>query len=89
MRSAITPIPIPIWRTRRAPAVRLELNATQRLFQALTGRSLRLFRPPYLGDAEPSDADEIEPIELAQNLGYITVGMHVDPLDWELPGAER
>ena len=55
-------------------AVRLELNATQRLFEALTGRSMRLFRPPYLGDAEPTDADEIVPIEEAQKLGYITVG---------------
>ncbi|MGH6829247.1 MAG: polysaccharide deacetylase family protein, partial [Rhizomicrobium sp.] len=30
-------------------AVRLELNATQLLFEALTGRSLRLLRPPYMG----------------------------------------
>ena len=52
-----------------AAAVRLELNATQRLFQALTGRSMRLFRPPYLGDAEPSDADEIVPVEIAQKPG--------------------
>ena len=66
-------------------AVRLELNATQRLFQALTGRSMRLFRPPYLGDAEPSDADEIVPVEIAQSLGYITVGTHVDTLDWMMP----
>ena len=65
-------------------AVRLELNATQRLFEALTGRSMRLLRPPYLGDAEPSDADEIVPIEEAQKLGYITIGTHVDTLDWEL-----
>jgi cellulose synthase/poly-beta-1,6-N-acetylglucosamine synthase-like glycosyltransferase/peptidoglycan/xylan/chitin deacetylase (PgdA/CDA1 family) len=65
-------------------AVRLELNATQRLFEALTGRSLRLLRPPYLGDAEPSDADEIVPIVEAQKLGYLTVGTHVDTLDWEL-----
>ena len=43
--------------------VSLEINATQRLFEALTGRSMRLFRPPYLGDAEPTDADEIVPIE--------------------------
>ncbi len=69
-------------------AVVLELNATQRLFQALTGRSLRLFRPPYLGDAEPSDESDLRPVELAQDLGYITVGMHVDPVDWELPGAK-
>src|SRR6202012_1843753 len=65
-------------------AVRLELNATQRLFEALTGRSLRLLRPPYLGDAEPSDADEIVPIEEAQKLGYVTIGTHVDTLDWKM-----
>jgi len=65
-------------------AVRLELNATQRLFEALTGRSMRLLRPPYLGDAEPSDADEIVPIVEAQKLGYITVGTHVDTLDWQM-----
>ena len=65
-------------------AVRLELNATQRLFEALTGRSMRLLRPPYLGDAEPSDADEIVPIEEAQKLGYVTIGTHVDTLDWQM-----
>jgi cellulose synthase/poly-beta-1,6-N-acetylglucosamine synthase-like glycosyltransferase/peptidoglycan/xylan/chitin deacetylase (PgdA/CDA1 family)/spore germination protein YaaH len=70
------------------PAVILELNSTQRLFQALTGRSMRLFRPPYLGDAEPSDEPDLRPVELAQNLGYITVGMHADPVDWALPGAD-
>ena len=72
-----------------AAAVRLELNATQRLFQALTGRSMRLFRPPYLGDAEPSDADEIAPVEIAQSLGYITVGTHVDTLDWMMPSVPQ
>lgn len=66
-------------------AVALELNATQRLIEALTGRSMRLFRPPYLGDAEPASGDEIAPVEIAQDLGYITVGVHVDPGDWELP----
>ncbi len=63
----------------------VELNATQRLFQALTGRSMRLFRPPYLGDAEPVTEEEIIPVEIAQNQGYITVGVHVDPSDWEKP----
>ncbi|HEX4026177.1 MAG TPA: glycosyltransferase [Rhizomicrobium sp.] len=64
-------------------AVRLELNATQRLFQALTGRSMRFFRSPYLTDANPSDADELEPIEQAQELGYIEVTANLDTLDWE------
>lgn len=66
-------------------ADKVELNATQRLFEALTGRSMRLFRPPYMGDAEPSTKDEIFPVEVAQDMGYITVGLHVDPLDWQKP----
>ncbi|HEY4342850.1 MAG TPA: glycosyltransferase [Parvibaculum sp.] len=70
-------------------AVTLELNATQRLFEALTGRSLRLFRPPYLGDAEPTDYEEIVPVKIAQDMGYITVGEHIDPVDWELPGVDQ
>jgi len=72
-----------------AEAVKLELNATQRLFEALTGRSLRLFRPPYLGDSNPTDADEIVPIKIAQDLGYIAVGLNVDPLDWARPGTQQ
>jgi len=72
-----------------AEAIPLEMNATQRLFQALTGRSLRLFRPPYLGDAEPTDEDQIAPVETAQDMGYITVGEHVDPIDWALPGVDE
>ncbi|HJW42188.1 MAG TPA: glycosyltransferase, partial [Rhizomicrobium sp.] len=70
-------------------AVTLELNATQRLIQALTGRSLVLFRPPYLGDAEPDDDSEIVPVEIAQSLGYITLGEHDDPIDWSMPGADK
>jgi cellulose synthase/poly-beta-1,6-N-acetylglucosamine synthase-like glycosyltransferase/peptidoglycan/xylan/chitin deacetylase (PgdA/CDA1 family)/spore germination protein YaaH len=64
-------------------AIRLELNASQRLFQALTGRSLRLFRSPYLSDSTPTDAEQIVPIERAQELGYIEVGANLDTLDWQ------
>lgn len=62
----------------------VELNATQRLIESLTGRSTRLFRAPYFGDAEPRTPNEVEPTVLAQNLGYITVGLHIDPDDWKL-----
>src|SRR6202008_4100228 len=44
----------------------LELNATQRLIEAYTGRSTRLFRAPYFGDAEPTTADELAPAAIAQ-----------------------
>ncbi|MGA0586364.1 glycosyltransferase [Dyella sp. KRB-257] len=66
----------------------LELNATQRLFEALTGRSMRLFRAPYFGDAEPTTADELVPIEQAQAMGYIAVGLHIDPNDWQRPPVD-
>jgi cellulose synthase/poly-beta-1,6-N-acetylglucosamine synthase-like glycosyltransferase/peptidoglycan/xylan/chitin deacetylase (PgdA/CDA1 family) len=65
----------------------IELNATQRLFEAITGHSMRFFRPPYFGDAEPTTADELIPVERAQAMGYITVGLRVDPDDWQRPPA--
>ncbi|MDE2182217.1 MAG: glycosyltransferase [Alphaproteobacteria bacterium] len=70
-------------------ADKLEYNATQRLFEALTGRSMRLFRPPYLGDAEPATEDEIAPVKIAQDMGYVTVGVHVDTFDWQQPTPQQ
>jgi peptidoglycan-N-acetylglucosamine deacetylase len=63
----------------------LELNATQRLIESLTGRSTVLFRPPYFGDAEADTPDEVEPAIRAKNLGYLMVGLRIDPGDWRLP----
>jgi len=67
----------------------LELNATQRLIEAYTGRSTRLFRAPYFGDAEPTTADELGPAAQAQAKGYTIVGLHVDPGDWRAPGVAK
>ncbi|MGH9932857.1 MAG: glycosyltransferase [Pyrinomonadaceae bacterium] len=63
----------------------LELNATQRLIESETGRSTVLFRPPYFGDAEADKPQEVEPALLAQKLGYLMVGLRIDPSDWQLP----
>lgn len=68
---------------------RLEINATQRLVQAYTGRSMTLFRAPYFGDAEPTTADELQPALRAQQAGYTIVGLHVDPNDWQNPGTDE
>ena len=75
----------------RTPAffTKLELDATERLIEAITDRRTALFRPPYFGDAEPTTADELVPVSLANDLGYITVGLHVDSDDWLLPGAQQ
>ena len=64
-----------------------ELNATQRLFEAFTGRTLKLFRAPFFGDAEPTTTDEVIPVLEAQERGYISVGLHVDSEDWQRPGV--
>ncbi len=71
-----------------ASGTRIELNATQRLIEAYTGRSTRLFRAPYFGDAEPTTADEIDPALIAQQQGYTVVGLHADPADWRQPGVD-
>jgi peptidoglycan/xylan/chitin deacetylase (PgdA/CDA1 family)/GT2 family glycosyltransferase len=68
--------------------VGLELNATARLVEAYTGRGMRLFRPPYLGDADPDTHDELHASRAAADLGYLTVGLNVDPLDWRAPGVD-
>lgn len=68
---------------------RLELDATERLIEAITDRRSALFRPPYFGDAEPTTADELVPVALANDLGYVTAGLHVDSDDWLAPGTQQ
>ncbi|MCC6829537.1 MAG: glycosyltransferase [Novosphingobium sp.] len=72
-----------------AEGTRIELNATQRVLEAWAGRSVRLFRAPYFGDAEPTTSDELIPALTAQRAGYTNVGLHVDPADWARPGTDR
>ncbi len=73
--------------------LRLELNLTERLFAGWLGVKPILFRPPYSIDQEPDTADQVKPLELAQEMGYITIGDKVDPSDWQdrpyRPSAEE
>ncbi|AHB47831.1 polysaccharide deacetylase [Hyphomicrobium nitrativorans NL23] len=66
----------------------LELNATQRVLEAKLGIGTRLFRPPFNKDAEPSTRDEARTLISAAALGYISIGLQIDPLDWERPGTK-
>ena len=68
--------------------IRLELNATRRLLEGITGRSLLFFRPPYNADSNPQTAADLRPLRIARQLGYLTIGQSVDSRDWERPGAE-
>lgn len=69
-------------------AVRLEINATQRIVESHTGRSMRLFRAPYLGDADPGTAAELHAARVAAEMGYLSVGLNVDPVDWSNTTAD-
>jgi cellulose synthase/poly-beta-1,6-N-acetylglucosamine synthase-like glycosyltransferase/peptidoglycan/xylan/chitin deacetylase (PgdA/CDA1 family) len=63
--------------------MKFELNMTERLFAAKLGVKPILFRPPYSIDQEPDTADQVRPLEIAQDMGYITVGDKIDPSDWK------
>ncbi|MGA1985975.1 MAG: glycosyltransferase [Candidatus Sulfotelmatobacter sp.] len=70
--------------------VKVELNLTERLFGSLVGVRATLMRPPYAIDEEPDTADQVRPLKIAQDMGYITVGNRIDPDDWSgNPTAEK
>jgi cellulose synthase/poly-beta-1,6-N-acetylglucosamine synthase-like glycosyltransferase/spore germination protein YaaH/peptidoglycan/xylan/chitin deacetylase (PgdA/CDA1 family) len=62
--------------------MKVELNLTERLFASLVGVRTMLLRPPYAIDEEPDTADQVRPLEFAQDMGYTTVGNRIDPNDW-------
>ena len=68
---------------------RLEIDATERLIEAALDKRSAFFRPPYFGDAEPTTSDELVPVGIASDLGFLTAGLHVDSDDWRRPGAAR
>jgi peptidoglycan-N-acetylglucosamine deacetylase len=69
--------------------VRLEINATQRLIQVLTGKTMTLIRPPYSADDMGDTIEEAHVVELVSQLGYITVGANLNPEDWRGISAQE
>ena len=45
------------------------------------------FRPPYSIDQEPDTDDQVRPLEITQDMGYITIGDKIDPNDWRRQSA--
>ena len=65
--------------------IKLELDATQRVIEALTGHKTTLFRAPNHADSEPETLADFAPILDADKMGYLFVGNQIDPTDWK-PG---
>ena len=64
------------------PLFKAELNLSERLFGSMLGVRTTLMRPPYAIDEEPDTADQVRPLEIPQEMGYITIGNRIDPNDW-------
>ena len=67
--------------------IKLELDATQRVIEAMTGHMTTLFRAPNRADSEPSTMADFQPVVDADRLGYLFIGEKIDPTDWK-PGIK-
>ena len=68
--------------------LRLELNATQSVFEAVTGRHMTLFRAPYATDVNPLTPEQLRPMATVSGLGYLSVNMNIDPDDWKISDVD-
>jgi peptidoglycan-N-acetylglucosamine deacetylase len=60
----------------------LEVNLTERLFEAKLGIQPLYFRPPYDIDEEPDTDDEAAPVWRIQQDGLTIIGSKIDTDDW-------
>lgn len=63
---------------------RVELRSTRLLLESILNHSTLLFRPPYNTDAEPQDVNQIRPLSIAKDEGYLTIASSIDPNDWQI-----
>lgn len=63
--------------------LRLELNAVQRIVTAITGSSIRLYRPPYGRSDGPVTGADLRALLPVLAEGYIVAGADSVPRDWE------
>ncbi|WP_164491612.1 glycosyltransferase [Staphylospora marina] len=68
---------------------RLEMIATQRLFQGLTGRTMTMVRPPYQAGVVPVSEWDWTVLKRTQQGGSVIVGERVDAKDWYFSKPEE
>ena len=64
---------------------KLELDATQRIIEAVTDHKTTLWRAPNRADSEPSTEADFDPVYQGDQMGYLFIGEQIDPTDWK-PG---
>ena len=67
----------------------LELNTTERLLEWLSGVHTRLLRPPYYSDGSLDDATQAAVIARAGAMGYLVLGLDIDPEDFAMHDANE
>jgi cellulose synthase/poly-beta-1,6-N-acetylglucosamine synthase-like glycosyltransferase/peptidoglycan/xylan/chitin deacetylase (PgdA/CDA1 family) len=60
----------------------VEVNSVQLLVNGITGRSMRLYREPYMRSGGPITSKEVASLLPLEEAGYIIAGMDVVPRDW-------
>jgi peptidoglycan/xylan/chitin deacetylase (PgdA/CDA1 family) len=72
-----------LWRQK------IEINATQKILQSQLGISSAIFRAPYSDDHDPHTQKQLLPVKVASELGYLSVGMKIDPHDWQVRSKDE
>lgn len=71
-----------------ASRLQIELEQSQRLIRALTGKNTWLFRRPYSVTSEPTGTRELDNLLAVTQQRYVVVNSDIDSKDYENPGVE-
>ncbi|MFC6601732.1 glycosyltransferase [Ectobacillus funiculus] len=69
--------------------LKLELNASQRVIQGITGHSSLLYRPPYGYVDTPTVNQDFKRMLYTTEMGYLTVNYDIDSRDWEATSSKE
>ncbi len=72
-----------LWRQK------IEINATQKILQSQLGISSAIFRAPYSVDHDPHTPKQLLAVKVASELGYLSVGMKINPNDWQVKSKDE
>lgn len=69
--------------------LKLELNASQRVIQGITGHSSLLYRPPYGYEDTATVNSDFQRMLYTTEMGYLTVNYDIDSKDWKTTSSKE